>query len=73
MALNFIDKLKKVNLTKADDMISTVINAIQSKTDSLNTSEQEDKKTEIDSIGSLSGYIQSLQLDASPSVMMVSS
>lgn len=70
MALNFIDKLKKVNLTKADDMISTVINAIQSKTDSLNTSEQEDKKTEIDSIGSLSGYIQSLQLDASPSVMM---
>lgn len=70
MALNFIDKLKKVNLTKLEDMTSTVINAIQSKTDSLNTSEQEDKKTEIDSIDSLSGYIQSLQPDASPSVMM---
>lgn len=70
MALNFIDKLKKVDLTKVADMTSTVINTSKTKIDSLNASEPEEKEPVIDSIDSLHGYLQSLQPDASPSVMM---
>ena len=70
MALNFIDKLKKVDLTKVADMTSTVINTSKTKIDSLNVSEPEEKEPVIDSIDSLHGYLQSLQPDASPSVMM---
>lgn len=70
MALNFIDKLKKVDLTKVADMTSSVINTTKSKADSLNTSKLEEKEPVIDSIDSLHGYLQSLQPDASPSVMM---
>lgn len=70
MALNLIDKLKKVDFTKVADMTSNVINTTKSKTDSLSIPESEEKEPVIDSIDSLHGYLQSLQPDASPSVMM---
>ena len=66
MALNFIDKIKGFELSKAVDVVSKV------KTSVADAECVSKEKTElvIDSVDSLSRYLSALQSEASPSVMM---
>ena len=67
----FKDSFKKIGST-ATNIVSSVTNNVSQAIDKLNTSDSktEEVETTIDSIESLSCYLQSLQADASPSVMM---
>ena len=66
------DSFKKLDLSKATNVVSSVTNTISQTVDKLRTSDSKTEEGEltIDSVDSLSGYLQSLQADASPCVMM---
>lgn len=68
----FKDSFKKLDLSKATNVVSSVTNTISQTVDKLRTSDTkiEEVETTIDSVDSLSGYLQSMQADASPCVMM---
>lgn len=71
MALKFTDKLKGIDLGKAVDVASSFTNSISHTIDrvKLPTGNGGDESV-IDSVDSLGGYLQSLQPEASPAVMM---
>jgi hypothetical protein len=66
MALKLTDKLKGIDLSKASNMLSGVTSSISN---SLERRKEADEHT-IDSVDSLTRYLQQLQPDASPSVVM---
>lgn len=67
------DSFKKLDLSKATNVVSSVTNTISQTVDKLRTSDSKTEEGEltIDSVDSLNRYLQSLQADASPCVMMV--
>ena len=71
MALKFTDKLKGIDLGKAVDVASSITNSISHTIDrvKLPTGNGGDESV-IDSVDSLGCYLQSLQPEASPAVMM---
>ena len=66
------DSFKKLDLSKATDIVSSVTNTISQTVDKFKTSDSKTEEGEhtIDSVDSLNCYLQSLQADASPAVMM---
>lgn len=64
------DSLKKIDFAKATDVVSSVTNSITHTFDKLKSKDDETDEQTIDSVDSLSCYLQSLQSDASPAVMM---
>ena len=64
------DSLKKIDLGKATDVVSSVTNSITHTFDKLKSKDDKTDEQTIDSVDSLSCYLQSLQADASPAVMM---
>ena len=66
------DSFKKLDLSKATNVVSSVTNTISQTVDKLRTSDSKTEEGEltIDSVDSLNRYLQSLQADASPCVMM---
>ena len=66
------DSFKKLDLSKATDIVSSVTNTISQTVDRFKTSDSKTEEGEhtIDSVDSLNCYLQSLQADASPAVMM---
>ena len=64
------DSLKKIDFAKATDVVSSVTNSITHTFDKLKSKDDKTDERTIDSVDSLSCYLQSLQSDASPAVMM---
>lgn len=64
------DSLKKIDFAKATDVVSSVTNSITHTFDKLKSKDDKTDEQTIDSVDSLSCYLQSLQSDASPAVMM---
>lgn len=64
------DSLKKIDFAKATDVVSSVTNSITHTFDKLKSKDDETDEQTIDSVDSLSCFLQSLQADASPSVIM---
>ena len=73
MALNFLDKLKEVDLGKTFDTISNIASSVMGPSESdeeVSESDKKDKAQTIDSIESLGDYLQGLQEGASPAIVM---
>ena len=71
MALKFTDKLKGIDLGKAVDVASSFTNSISHTIDRVKQpTDKGGDESVIDSVDSLGGYLQSLQPEASPAVMM---
>lgn len=64
------DSLKKIDFSKATDVVSSVTNSITHTFDKLKSKDDKTDEQTIDSVDSLSCFLQSLQADASPSVIM---
>ena len=64
------DSLKKIDFVKVTDVVSSVTNSITHTFDKLKSKDDETDEQTIDSVDSLSCFLQSLQADASPSVIM---
>lgn len=64
------DSLKKIDFGKVTDVVSSVTNSITHTFDKLKSKDDETDEQTIDSVDSLSCFLQSLQADASPSVIM---
>ena len=64
------DSLKKIDFGKVTDVVSSVTNSITHTFDKLKSKDDEADEQTIDSVDSLSCFLQSLQADASPSVIM---
>ena len=73
MALKFTNILKNIDLSKVTDVTSSITESIQNKIEHIQSHSPADSgsdKNVIDSIDSLNGYLQQLQPEASPSVVM---
>ena len=68
----FKDSFKKLDLSKATNIVSSVTNNVSQTVDKFKTSDSKTEEGEhtIDSVDSLNCYLQSLQAEASPAVMM---
>ena len=71
MALKFTNILKNIDLSKVTDVTSSITESIQNKIEQARTTPiSESEESVIDSVDSLNGYLQSLQPEASPAVVM---
>ena len=73
MALKFTNILKNIDLSKVTDVTSSITESIQNKIEHIQSHSPADSGSDesvIDSIDSLNGYLQELQPEASPSVVM---
>ena len=73
MALKFTNILKNIDLSKVTDVTSSITESIQNKIEHIQSHSPADSGSDesvIDSIDSLNGYLQQLQPEASPSVVM---